>query len=149
MQRSPQQSPRRSPRLTPRNRRAADDALLAEFLAEEIPFDTSTLPEALPAYTNMRHRNIVLSYLALLMVVFWSLYVFVPPQITVACLTNFAALCVSFRWSPFPDDAVDAVNQVALTQLFLTTFGALLLFVQPEEANDRAFFSALVVACQV
>jgi len=82
-----------------------------------------------------------------------SVLQFVDPgsttQITVATLVNFAALCISFRYSPFPDDNVDAFNQVALTQLFLTTFCALLLFVESDDEDDQVYFRFLVCACQL
>ena len=76
-----------------------------------------------------------------------SVVQFVKPgsatQIVFACLVNFAALCVSFKYSPFPDDAMDALQQVSLTQLFFTTFGALLLFVKPGDGEDSFYFGEI------
>jgi hypothetical protein len=81
-----------------------------------------------------------------------SVLQFVDPgsvtQITVAILISFAALVVSFRFSPFVDESIDTLNQAALTQVFLASFGALLLFVNTDEKNDKLYFGVLVVACQ-
>ena len=81
-----------------------------------------------------------------------SILQFVAPgsatQLTFATLVNFTSLCVSFNWSPFLDDSVDAFNQVSLVQLFLTTFSALLLFVQPSGSADTLYFNVLLIACQ-
>ena len=40
------------------------------------------------------------------------------------------------------------VSQVALTQLFLTTMSALLMFVEPKGSDDRYYFGVLATACQ-
>ena len=81
-----------------------------------------------------------------------SILQFVAPgsatQLTVATLLNFAALCVSFNWSPFLENSVDHFNQVSLVQLFLTTFSGLLLFVQPSGSADHLYFSIIIVISQ-
>lgn len=50
-----------------------------------------------------------------------SILQFVAPgsatQLTFATLVNFIALCVSFNWSPFLDNSVDAFNQVGCSRL--------------------------------
>ena len=45
------------------------------------------------------------------------------------------------------DAQSDAVSQVALVELFLTSFAGLMMYVQPEGDDDRAFYGLLAVAC--
>jgi len=69
-------------------------------------------------------------------------------QVVVATLVNFIVLLVSLKLSPFPDEELDQLNEIALAQLFFTTFFGMLLFVRPEESTDAFYFQYIVVFCQ-
>ena len=80
-----------------------------------------------------------------------GIMVFVEPdssiQIAIGCLINFAMLMISLKIQPIFDPLVDAANNIALLELYVTLFLGLLFRVSAvsDNAADSELFTGVVV----
>jgi hypothetical protein len=67
-------------------------------------------------------------------------------QIAIGCLINFSMLMISLKIQPIFDPLVDAANNIALLELYLTLFLGLLFRVSAvsEEAGESELFTVVV-----
>ena len=67
-------------------------------------------------------------------------------QIAIGCLINFAMLMISLKIQPIFDPLIDAANNIALLELYLTLFLGLLFRVSAvsEDAGESELFTVVV-----
>ena len=79
-----------------------------------------------------------------------GIMVFVEPdssiQVAIGCLINFAMLMISLKIQPIFDPLIDAANNIALLELYLTLFLGLLFRVSAvsEDAGESELFTVVV-----